>query len=765
MLLCLLIVLAGCSDDQTTGGSTTIATLPPHQSNLVLGQVDFIKNAANLVDAAGVFSPGGIAVDKSVSPNRLYIADTQNNRVLGYNDVTTLINGGPADIVIGQTDLNSSFCNQGGTVGANTLCVPGAVAVDSSGRLYVADTQNNRVLVYTGPISTGMNATAVLGQTDFSTNTNNSGGLGPRSLDVPTGVAADSSGNLYVADTGNNRVLEYNGPITTNAAAARVFGQPDFSSNGINTGGVSNISLNIPLGVAVDSSGNLYVADNGNNRVLGYNTPLTDTVADIVIGKANFITTACGTTNTTLCSPSSVAFDASGNLYVADTSNNRVLEYNAPLATNMAASTVFGQGASIFTTNTCNKTALNASALCLPGGVALDSSGNLYVADTSNSRVLQYVTPLADIVADIVLGQLAFTTNGTNFVDAAGLNAPKAMAVYRSVSPNRLYVADTQNNRVLGYSDVSLLATGGPADIVIGQPDLNSNRCNQGATASATTLCAPRGIAVDSLGNLYVADTNNSRVLEYDAPLATGMAATKVFGQANFTTSSCALTTTNATLCLPFGVTVDSLGNLYVADTTDHRALRYAAPLTTPGMAAAEVFGQANFANKTCNDTAAAIGGLSANSLCFPQGLAVDSADNLYVADTGNNRVLEYNSPTTDTTADTVIGQPGFNSKGANTTASSLSSPAGVALDSADNLYVADTTNSRVLEFVAPLTTNTVADDVFGQSGFTAGSCNSQATGGLSDSSLCNPEGVGLDNSGNIYVGDTINNRVLRFVP
>ena len=159
----------------------------PPQAGLVLGQVDFAKNAANLVDANGVLSPGGIAIDQSVSPNRLYVADTENNRILKYNDVTALINGSPADIVIGQADFNSYLCNQGGAAGANTLCNPGAVAVDSSGSLYVADTQNNRVLVYTGTISTGMNATIVLGQTDFSTNTNNAGGLGASSLRVRRG--------------------------------------------------------------------------------------------------------------------------------------------------------------------------------------------------------------------------------------------------------------------------------------------------------------------------------------------------------------------------------------------------------------------------------------------------------------------------------------------------------------------------------------------------------------------------------------------------
>src|SRR5204863_6030813 len=94
----------------------------------------------------------------------------------------------------------------------------------------------------------------------------------------------------------------------------------------------------------------------------------------------------------------------------------------------------------------------------------------------------------------------------------------------------------------------------------------------------------------------------------------------------------------------------------------NHRVLGYAAPLTTPGMAATAVFGQANFTNKLCNDTSAAVGGLSAKSLCLPEGLATDSSNNLYVADKGNNRVLEYNAPLSDNTADNVFGQPAFTS-------------------------------------------------------------------------------------------------------
>ena len=257
--------------------------------------------------------------------------------------------------------------------------------------------------------SAGGSANLVFGQggsfTSTGCNSDTEGG-NPTADDLcyPSGIAVDAAGNLYVADASNNRVLEYNAPLTNGASANMVFGQGgSFTSNTANKGGASKKSLSYPSGVAVDSTGNLYVADSNNSRVLEYNTPLTNvngTTANMVFGQdgiftwigCNSHTTGSNPSAKNLCYPNSVAVDAAGNLCVADSGNNRVLEYNTPLTIGTTADRVFGQGDS-FTSGDCNFGATSASAdsLCSPSAAALDTTtGHLYIADTYNNRVLEY---------------------------------------------------------------------------------------------------------------------------------------------------------------------------------------------------------------------------------------------------------------------------------------------------------------------------------------------------------------------------------------
>jgi sugar lactone lactonase YvrE len=772
----------------------SIAMLGDTVADRVLGQLDFVHNGLNLIDATGMSTPQGVAIDRSVKPNRLYLSDNGNSRVLGYRDVATFVNGGAADLVIGQTDFESGACNQNNSnPGPATLCLPRGIAVDASGNLYVADSVNSRVLEYNTPFAgcggsfpcVGGSAHLVFGQGNFATDTCDGGGESQTTLCLPNAVAVDGLGNLYVADQDDNRVLEYNTPLTSGTtadlAANLVFGQGgSFASFSCSLGmtGLCN-----PDGLAVDTSGNLYVADAGNNRVLEYNTPITNgTTADLVFGQAgSFATGDCnhgGVGPGSLCAPYGIALDGSGDLYVADYGNDRLLEYNSPLASNLTAATVFGQGGS-FASSGCGASP-TPSTLCTPTGVAVDDANNLYVAEFGNNRLLEYDTPLTtDTVADVVLGQLDFLHNGDNLIDGRGLNVPESVAIDTSVVPNRLYVTDNGNNRVLGYKNVATFVSGGAADLVIGQPDFLSGACNQngGAIPTAGTLCEPVGVAVDSSGNLYVADYFNSRALEYNTPFAAcdgsfpcvGGSAHLVFGQGNnFNTSNCDVDNSSPsknTLCLPIGVAVDTLGNLYVVDQSDSRILEYNTPLTSDDTTADLVFGQGgSFTANECNSDTSG-GNPTGNDLCDPDGIAVDGSGHLYVADTDNSRVLEYKTPLASQAAGVVIGQSDFlsgNCDSSGVNGSSLCSPFAVALDALGDLYVADFTDNRVLEYSAPLANDASASTVFGQNSSASKVCNFDGASGEADG-LCAPTGVAVDGLFNLYIADSMNNRVLEY--
>jgi hypothetical protein len=258
----------------------------------------------------------------------------------------------------------------------------------------------------------------------------------------------------------------------------------------------------------------------------------------------------------------------------------------------------------------------------------------------------------------------------------------------------------------------------------LGEPDLNFHAC--ASPPSAATLCQPTQVAVDSLGNVYVADYGNNRVVEYNTPLlattVTGsgdMTADLVFGQGTtgigteFTTSDCnhpSFSESANSLCDPIAVTTDTSNNLYVSDVNNNRVLEYneivSATKAPANVTPNKVFGQlGSFTTKIC----AAQNGPSGDTLCMPGGLTVDAANNLYIADESDSRVLKFNTPlTTDTTADVVGGQGGnlvankCNVSGIDPSAGTLCAPYGVAVDSIGGVYISDTNNNRITAYDPP---------------------------------------------------------------
>jgi hypothetical protein len=637
-------------------------------------------------------------------------------------------NNTTADRVFGR---NGSFTE--GRITPNSLDNSRGVEVTGDG-VYIADEDNHRVLFYPNNSTT---ATRVYGQKDsFTVGIPNNGGISATSLNEPRGIAVDSTG-VYIADRGNHRVLFYTGTSTT---ATRVYGQPNFTSDTENNGGVTANSLNAPIGVAVDNTG-VYIADHNNHRVLFYTG--ANTTATRVYGQNGSFTTnqpnlggATPTANT-LNSPRAIALDSTG-VYIADENNHRVLFYSGK--TDTTADRVYGQNGS-FTTGSFNEGGISANSLFSPRGVALDSTG-VYISDGNNRRLLFY-SGTTDTTADRVYGQNgSFTTDILNIggsVSANGLNVPTDVAV----DDSGIYLADGSNNRVLFYAG----KTDPTADRVYGQGG-NFTTISITGPVTATTSNFPSHIAVDSTG-VYIAENHNHRVLFYPNNSTNP---TRVYGQPNFTSDVRNNGGVSATsLDFPNGVAVDNTG-VYIVDRNNHRVLFYPGTSTT----ATRVYGQPNLTSNNGNN-----GGISANSLFFPMGVAVDNTG-VYIADANNNRVLFYTGKT-DTTADKVYGQNGNfttnlpNLGGLVPTANTLRSPSAVAVNDS-GVYIADTINNRVLFYTGK--TDTTADRVYGQPNFNT---NTDNTGGLSATSLSFPFGVSVDSTG-VYIADANNNRVLYYV-
>ncbi len=356
---------------------------------------------------------------------------------------------------------------------------------------------------------------------------------------------------LFVADSGNSRVLVYNAPFTTGQSASAALGQASFTTNAVPDPPTA-ASMSMPFYLAVDKGGNLYVADISNCRVLQFNPPFTTGMAaTLAVGQASGasnLTTGCpsGVTPapasaTNLYSAAGVSIDGGGDLWVSDSGNNRVLKYPAPITAGEAATVVLGQTSfGPYSPSVC--TTPSATTLCSPGGLAFDSAGNLWVADTNNHRVLMY--PQANLVtggsATVELGQPNLTSNTSNNggVSAATLSTPLDLAFDLS---GNLWVADTFNNRVLMYAQANLGTNGAAASVELGQPAgtaaFTSNAINN-PSIGPSTLGEPFSLAFDSSGRLFVSGLYSNRTLVFAPPFANGINATLVLGQQDFSTGT-----------------------------------------------------------------------------------------------------------------------------------------------------------------------------------------------------------------------------------
>jgi uncharacterized protein (TIGR03437 family) len=592
----------------------------------------------------------------------------------------------------------------GGPANQAMISTPVGLAFDTSGALLIVDSTGNRIrrVGLNGIITT----VAGNGKNAFS----GDGGLATdASLFTPAGIAFDSRGDMLIADNGNHavRMVTPDGVIRTIAGIGGVRGATG------NAGPALQALLQNPQSVLADKSGNIYIADTGNNwiRIL---TPdgnislyggVDTTVTNSPFGGAGDPSIAI---NAYLNLPTSLVMDPAGTLYFVEPYRIRQITTNGKIAS-FAGTGSFGSSGDGGVARFANVD---------PQGICLDLHNNMYLADGANNRVR--VITAADGIINTIAGNSVASFN------------PRGLAV----SGNYVYFSDSTGNRVRRYNlntqEISVFAGNGVADW-----------SGDGISAISATLNAPRGLAFDKSGNLYIADTGNNRIRK----VGTNGNIDTVAGSGAATTTGDGGSATAATLHTPADVAVDSSGNLFISEQAGYVVRK----VNTSGIIS-------TFAGTGTGGAPDAETGIATNQkFASPQGLAWDLTGGLLIADAGNNRVRRV---TPDGTITTVAGTLGAGSSGDGGPATSafLKGPTAVQVDQAGNIYIVDANNYKIRRIGTDGVISTVAGNGVGGYNGDGSPATAYSLNGPSDVA---PAAAGCS----LYVADSANLRIRQLWP
>jgi len=630
--------------------------------------------------------------------------------VQAQKNIATVAGGGPNNL----TALKSS------------IGVPVGLGLDSNGNLYVVDTHANRVYIVSSGIVTvfaGTGGQGLSGDTGLAT---------AAELSLPTGLFVDANNNIFIADSGNNvirKVAATTNIITTVAGN----GTPGFTGD---NGSPTSAQLNNPTGVFVDTANDIFIADSGNNairEVVAGTPPVIQTIAGSALGTPGFTGDGGPATSATLRNPQDVALDGNNNIFIADHDNNAIREV---LAADKTIHTYAGSPTGVAGV-TGEGGLATAALLHSPSEVFTDANNNLFVADTGNSIIREVTVVDKKIHAVAGNGTSGFGGDGGT-ATLAQLSSPRGLFVDSS---ENIYISDTGNSFVR-----LVTALDGRIHQDVGNGTLSFS--GDSFPATGASLSAPNGVAVNGVGDIFIADTSNNvirRVLNSTGIIQTvaGIGTAGLGGNNGLATS--------ALLNGPSGVFVDGFGNFFIADTNNNEVREV---LAATG----------NIKTVAGNGTAGFNGdnGFAVNAeLSGPTGVSVDGSGNIFIADRGNNVIREVTAA--DSLIHTVAGNhtAGFSGDNGPATSAELSAPADVAVDAFGDIFIADTGNNVVREVLA---TGPTAGNIVPFAGNHTGSPGFSGDNGPPTAALMNgPAGVVLDPSGDVFIADT-KNQVVREV-
>ncbi len=670
--------------------------------------------------SAAIYNPDAVFKDAS---GNLYIAATGADAIYKIDTtgkLTTIAGTGTA-----------GFSGEGGPATSAQLDGPTDVFVDGSGNIFIADANNNvirEIVAATGNINT------VAGIPGFAAY-NGDGILATTAeLNGPTGVTVDGSGNIFIAEINGCRIREVAASTKNIQTVAGITGAgtpgPAPTGNcGYNGNGIAanTAKLNGPSAVVLDSTGNLFLTDQGNYcvRKVATTGQITDVagtctvllapggadgdggpatsalfqrpvrlfvdghenvyISDIadnrmreVVAATGDIQTVAGTgtagftgegglaTQAELDEPSGVWVDASGNIFLTDSLNNRVREVTA---SNGFIQTIAGDGSGDGDAGPATSGLLDA-----PFGVAVDGTGNLFIADSLDSVIREVVAATGNITT--VAGTFTAGFDGDGQALNVDLNNPYGVFVDGS---GDIFIADSQNNAIREVINGDLTTVVGESDGVL-----------------TNVLNYPTAVFVDGSGNIFIADSGNNVIEKVAAVVVEGTPALTVVagtGTAGFTGNGGPAT--NAELYAPSGVFLDSSGNIFIADSLNNVIREVVA--ATGNIETVAGNGTPGFSGDNGPATSA--------QLDYPSGVFVDNSGNIFIADSGNNAIREVLAATGNIRSVAgSSGNAGFSGDGGPAANAELNYPASVFGDSQSNLFVADSGNNRIRKIAGIVT-------------------------------------------------------------